>query len=104
MPLTPFASTRRLALRSVIGGALLLIPMLLLMACQEGAEDTFRVAVIRYQHETCTFCPGGDTDIEAWTRIRPLLKGDPVLASGSYIRGFLAQARSYGDCERPGMP
>jgi microcystin degradation protein MlrC len=61
------------------------------------------VAVIRYQHETCTFCPGGDTDVEAWTRLGPPLSGDAVLESDSYTRGFTRQARSFGDVELVGI-
>ena len=89
----------------LLGGSLLLIPILFLMGLSDagGAQDTYRVAVIRYQHETCTFCPGGDTDIEDWTRIRPVLKGDEVLEAGSYIRGFVEQARDYGDIDLRGL-
>ncbi len=58
-----------------------------------AAGDRFRVAVVKFQHETCTFCPGGDTDVERWTRLGPTLKGDEVLEGGSYIRGFVARAR-----------
>ena len=32
-------------------------------------EKKYRFAVIQYFHETCTFCPGGDTDINDWTRM-----------------------------------
>jgi microcystin degradation protein MlrC len=54
-----------------------------------SARRDLRVAVIQYEHETCTFCPGGDTRIEDWTRYRPYLKGEEVLRSGSYIAGFV---------------
>ncbi len=92
-------------MKSILHAALLLIPMLLLTGTVQGqdVEKKYRVAVIRYQHETCTFCPGGDTDVEDWTRIRPLLKGDDVLNAGSYIRGFVAQALDYGDIELRGI-
>ena len=63
----------------------------------------FRVAVIRYQHETCTFCPGGDIGIEDWTRFRGPLRGDEVLDADSYVRGFVARAREYGDVEPVGI-
>jgi microcystin degradation protein MlrC len=62
-----------------------------------------RIAVIRYQHETCTFCPGGDTEIADWTRIRPPLVGDEVLESDDFIQGFASQARDYGDIELLGI-
>jgi hypothetical protein len=61
------------------------------------------VAVIRYQHETCTFCPGGDTEVQDWTRIRPPLEGDEVLEADAYIKGFVQQARDYGDIELLGI-
>lgn len=73
-------------------------------AAQEPAgENPLRVAVIRYQHETCTFCPGGDTEVEDWTRIRPPLEGEAVLEAGGYIRGFVSQARAFGDIELIGI-
>jgi len=54
-----------------------------------SAPQELRVAVIQYQHETCTFCPGGDTKIEDWTRNRPFLTGEDVLGSWGYIKGFV---------------
>ncbi|MEX2531627.1 MAG: M81 family metallopeptidase [Gemmatimonadota bacterium] len=67
-------------------------------------DDAFRVAVARFSHETCTFCPGGDMDVEDWTRIRPPLVGDEVMEEGgSYIGGFARMAREYGDMELIGL-
>ena len=67
----------------------------------EGRADArrFRVAVAKFQHETCTFCPGGDTRIEDWTRRAPVLRGEEVLESGGYIEGFTDRAREYGDVD-----
>lgn len=83
------------------------LALALLLATGCTAEDnpgkTFRVAVIRYQHETCTFCPGSDTDVEDWTRIRPVLTDDEVLDAGSYIEGFVDQARDFDDVELVGI-
>lgn len=73
-----------------------------LVACTPEA-DSYRVAVIRYQHETCTFCPGGDTEIEDWTRVRDVLRGDEVLTSSSYISGFAQQAGEFDDMELVGI-
>jgi microcystin degradation protein MlrC len=73
-----------------------------LFSCTAPAES-HRVAVIRYQHETCTFCPGGDTEVEDWTRLREVLRGDDVLTSGSYIGGFVQQAREFDDIELVGI-
>ena len=66
-------------------------------------KQNFRVAVVRYQHETCTFCPGGDTTIQDWTRLRPLLKSKQVLRAGNYIRGFVKQSREFSDIELVGI-
>jgi len=68
-----------------------------------GSESALRVAVIRYQHETCTFCPGGDTEVEDWTRIRAPLEGEEVLQAGAFVQGFVAQARDFGDVELLGI-
>jgi microcystin degradation protein MlrC len=65
--------------------------------------DTLRFAVMTFSHETCTFCPGGDSDIERWTRTREPYVGDEVLSAGSYIRGFVAAAREYRDVELIGL-
>ncbi len=56
-----------------------------------------------FSHETCTFCPGGDSDIESWTRIREPYVGDEVLSAGPYIRGFVAAAREYKDVQLIGL-
>ena len=87
------------------GVSLVLFMLLLTAGCAsgDGSGERYRVAVIRYQHETCTFCPGGDTGIEDWTRIRPTLTGDEVLEAGSYIRGFVDQVRDYGDVDLLGL-
>ena len=79
----------------------------LLSACTgESASDaaTFRVAVLKFQHETCTFCPGGDVEVEDWTRVSPPLTGEELFRSGSYVRGFVDRAREYGDIELIGLP
>jgi microcystin degradation protein MlrC len=87
------------------GGVWALAVLTLAAGCGIGGagQDAHRVAVIRYQHETCTFCPGGDTEVEDWTRIRPPLEGDAVLESDAFIRGFVSQARDYGDIELVGI-
>jgi microcystin degradation protein MlrC len=75
-------------------------------ACGPGGganSHRFRVAVIKFQHETCTFCPGGDVTVEDWTKLGPPLKGDELLRSDGYIRGFVRQADDYGDMELVGL-
>jgi len=72
-----------------------------LLACGGGtaveAPKPLRIAVAKFQHETCTFCPGGDTEIEHWTQLSEPLTGEALLESGPYIRGFTKRAREYGD-------
>ena len=53
---------------------------LLMIGCGDRQEDpaTYRIAIARFQQETCTFCPGGDTDVERWTKLRPPYKGDEL--------------------------
>ena len=73
-----------------------------LLACgtppaDDGAE--LRFAVASFQHETCTFCPGGDTEIDDWLRYSEPLSGDALLSSGGYIGGFTTRAREFGDVE-----
>ena len=77
------------------------LALLLGAACSTG--ETYRVAVAQFSHETCTFCPGGDTDIEDWTRIRPPYAGDELLQVGGYIEGFVDRTREYGGVELIGL-
>ena len=73
-------------------------------ACAAPGDDhAFRVAVMKFQHETCTFCPGGDVTVEDWTRLGPPVAGEDLLGSDGYIRGFVRQARDYGDMELVGL-
>jgi microcystin degradation protein MlrC len=65
----------------------------LAISCQtsEKTNEKYKIAVIKYQHETCSFCPGGDTEIDDWT----LIEAEDVLNAGSYIRGFANTAKLY---------
>ena len=69
----------------------------------EQDNDALRFAVMTFAHETCTFCPGGDSDIERWTQIREPYIGNDVLSAGPYMRGFVAAAREYKDVELIGL-
>lgn len=87
---------------------LLTVVMLLVAGCTQEPvtqqdNDTLRFAVMTFSHETCTFCPGGDSDVERWTRVREPYVGDEVLSAGPYIRGFVAAAREYKDVELIGL-
>jgi microcystin degradation protein MlrC len=79
------------------------IAMLLLLGTACSTGESYKVAVAEFSHETCTFCPGGDTDIERWTRIRPPYPGDTLLESGGYVGGFVARAREYGNVDLVGL-
>lgn len=70
-------------------------------ACAPASDEAgFRVAVMKFQQETCTFCPGGDAPTEDWTRLGPLLTGEALLTdAGGYMSGFVQQADDYGDME-----
>ena len=67
------------------------------------AEPPLRIAIAGFSHETCTFCPGGDSDIERWTRLRPPYRGDEIFTSSAYVRGFVARAHEYGGVELIGL-
>ncbi len=85
----------------VVGSAL--IATGLIVAAQRPSEDPLRIAIARFQHETCTFCPGGDTEVEDWTRLRASYDDDELLDADGYIRGFVARAHEYGDVELIGL-
>ncbi len=78
-----------------------------LLFCATGCGGTpaanYRVAVIQYNHETCTFCPGGDAEIADRTRLRAFVAGEDLLKTGGFIGGFIDQAREYGDVESIGI-
>jgi len=61
------------------------------------------VAVARFSHETCTFCPGGDVQIEDWTRLGAPEGGANLLDSGGFIGGFVSQAGDFRDVELTGL-
>ncbi|MDA0313418.1 MAG: M81 family metallopeptidase [Gemmatimonadetes bacterium] len=62
------------------------------------------MAVIKFQQETCTFCPGGDAPTEDWLTLGPLLVADQVLTSGGgYVAGFVREASDYPDMELIGL-
>lgn len=73
----------------------------LALGCQspQSANETYKIAVIKYQHETCSFCPGGDTGIDDWT----VIEAEDVLKSGSYIRGFVHTAEMFDEMNLVGI-
>lgn len=68
-----------------------------------SASESYRVAVIHYQHETCTFCPGGDTETEDWSHYKPYLDGKEVLKTSDYIKGFVAKAKQLNGIKPVGI-
>lgn len=67
-----------------------------------SADAPMRIAVMMFHHETCTFCPGPDTEVEDWTRLAPPIGGDDLLDAGGinrYMGGFVKRAREFGDVE-----
>ncbi len=57
-----------------------------------GASD-LKVAVISYSQETCTFCPGGDTEIEDRAWRAPFVTGEKLIdKSRGFIGGFVHAA------------
>ena len=68
------------------------------LALQVASAEPRKLAVISYMQETCTFCPGGDTEIEdrAW-RV-PYVKGDDLIdRERGFIGGFVHAAGEYPD-------
>ncbi|MDE2805003.1 MAG: M81 family metallopeptidase [Gemmatimonadota bacterium] len=63
------------------------------------SQEPLRFAVARFQHETCTFCPGGDTEVDDWLRYSEPLSGEALLSGGGYVGGFVKRAREFGDVE-----
>ena len=80
--------------------AVTLLGTVFLLGCNETVPShPLRIAVAKFSHETCTFCPGGDTEIDDWLKYSEALSGEELLSSGSYIRGFTKRARELGDVE-----
>ncbi len=73
-----------------------------LQSC-DSPKKTYKVAVLRYMQETCTFCPGGDTEIEDRARKRPYVEGEELLKSGGFIGGFTHTAEQFDDMELVGL-
>lgn len=86
--------------------SLAILSLLIFQNCDTNSEnksEKHRIAVVRYQHETCTFCPGGDTEIDDWTKNRPYLDGEEVLKAGSFIKGFVHSAKQFKNVEVIGI-
>ena len=91
--------------------SLVLLPLLFTVAVVAGehspaeaivplsnGETNYTVAVISYSQETCTFCPGGDTEIKdrAW-RV-PFITGEKLIdRKRGFIGGFVHAAKALPD-------
>jgi len=78
--------------------------LLAFSSCDNQKEkDEYDVAVVRFSHETCTFCPGGDPGIEDWTYQGEPVSGEDVFTRSSYVRGFVSQSEELGDMNLIGL-
>ncbi len=67
--------------------------------CAPPSPDSLRIAVLMFSHETCTFCPGDDTEVADWARLSPPISGEALLSADRYVSGFSTRAREFGDVE-----
>jgi microcystin degradation protein MlrC len=65
-------------------------------------EKKVRIAIASFSHETCTFCPT-PTGIAEWEYYGPPQRGNEVLNSGDYIRGFVSRCDEYGGIDLIGI-
>jgi microcystin degradation protein MlrC len=79
-----------------------LVAPALLLALAGCGQDTVRIGVATFSHETCTFCPV-PTGIAEWEYYGPPVGGDSVLERGSYIEGFVSRAREHRGVELVGI-
>jgi len=75
------------------------LAMVFFYSLQAFAEEKkpYKVAVLQYMQETCTFCPGGDTQIADRSRRVPFVAGEELIKSGGFIGGFVHTAEQFGD-------
>ena len=61
-------------------------------------EPRLNVAVIAYSQETCTFCPGGDSEIKDRTWRAPYVPGHALTERREgFVGGFMHAANEYAD-------
>ena len=83
-----------------------IIPILLfvlIFGCSDFSEQRkpLRIAVARFSHETCTFCPN-PTTIEDWEYYGPPTR-DILTSNRGYIGGFKTICEEYGGVELVGI-
>jgi len=81
----------------------MVLVLFFLFSLQAGAETTvkqdktYKVAILQYMQETCTFCPGGDSQIADRSRRVPFVEGEDLIKSGGFIGGFVHTAEQFDD-------
>ena len=87
----------------ISGYALALCLVFSTQACA-GQDESYKVAVLEYMQETCTFCPGGDAEIADRTRRMPYVSGeDLVKRTGGFVGGFMHAAAQFDDMRVVGL-
>jgi microcystin degradation protein MlrC len=74
------------------------LALCLVLSLQAYADQDvrYKVAVLEYMQETCTFCPGGDTTIADRTHRVPYISGeDLVKRTGGFVGGFMHTAAQF---------
>ena len=81
------------------------LALVFLYSLEAFAEEvkTYKVAVLKYMQETCTFCPGGDTQIADRSRRVPFVAGEDLIKSGGFVGGFVHAAAQFDDMKVVGL-
>lgn len=67
-------------------------------------DASYKVAVLEYMQETCTFCPGGDATIADRTRRVPFISGESLVKrTGGFVGGFVHAAAQLDDMQVVGL-
>lgn len=69
---------------------------------KEKIKKGFKIGIISFKHETCTFCPN-PTGIDDFEFYGPPLQGEEVLQASSYVKGFVNQASEFPDLNLVGI-
>ncbi len=65
-------------------------------------QSLFRIGIAMFIHETCTFCPTA-TGIEEFEFYGKPVRGEELLRTNEYIRGFVSRAEEYGGVDLVGL-
>ncbi len=93
---------RRFCVVFALGSGIVLCAAAQAQTPAAAAKSPVRIGVATFSHETCTFCPS-PTGVAEWEYYGPPMKGDEVLRSGGYIRGFVDAAREYDGVQLIGI-